>query len=151
MSNETSNERLLRDVAASTTIRFGTTAPFQLGEVQFEKVGFAESPVAQVMVYCYQRCISALVPIVRQHVFHELETAGMSSDILEFVPRVQINKRRRFVDCNESSPIKGKNKVGNCCRFTFDIKPDHVKDFVWDGFCHKIGHIPERRPTSAPH
>jgi hypothetical protein len=142
MKHEHEHEPLLRGVAKSFYLSYGTNAPFQLGPVRFERIGFADIPVALVHVFCRRDAVAALVPIVRQHVYHELETAGLSSDILEFVPGAQVNETRMFVDCNESSPTKGKTKRGQSCRFTFDIKPECVKMLTWKG---RIGSIPTRR------
>ena len=135
-------EKLLRTAAASPAVRFGTIAPFQLGNVEIEKIGFADIPVMLVNVYCRREDITALVPIVRQHVFGELETAGFSNEIVEFTPGVATNQVRMFVDCNESSPSLGKRRRGNHCRFTFEIKKEHVGKFDWGGFCGKYGSIP---------
>ncbi len=138
-------EELARNVAASLCCDWLTTAPFQMGELQIEKVGFAEIPVAFVMVVCSPKSISAVVPVVRQFVFRELAAAGIENEILEFTPGVEADRRRRFVDCNEHSPSKGKNKVGRAYRFAFEIKPPFVGYFLWGGFCKRVGTIPERK------
>jgi hypothetical protein len=88
-----------------------------------------------------------MVPVVRQFVFRELEAAGIENEILEFRPGVEERKRLRFVDCNEHSQSKGKNKVGQLYRFSFEIKRPFVGYFEWGGFCKKIGQIPERTPA----
>ncbi len=142
------NEQLLRDSAASLFSDWLTNAPFQMGELQIEKVGFAEIPVVFVTVACPPKAISTLVPVVRQFVYRELEAAGIENEIVEFVPRVQDQGRRhRFVDCNEHSPTKGKNKMGYIYRFAFEIKRPFVGYFQWGGFCNRVGQMPERRET----
>jgi hypothetical protein len=140
-------EELLRGVAASLCSDWLTDAPFQMSELRVEKVGFAEIPVAFVMVACSPKAIPAMVPVVRQFIFRELEAAGIENEILEFTPTVQEQKRLRFVDCNEHSPSKGKNKMGRLYRFAFEIKRPFLGYFRWDGFCKRVGQIPERTPT----
>lgn len=141
------SEQFLRDTAASLACDLLTDAPFQMSDLQIEKVGFAEIPVAFVTVACPAKAISALVPVVRQFVFRELAAAGIDNEIVEFTPRVESKCRRRFVDCNEHSPTKGKNKMGRVYRFSFEIKPPFVGYFLWGGFCNRVGKIPERRET----
>ncbi len=138
-------EQFMRDVAASLACDLLTTAPLQMGDLQIEKVGFAEIPVAFVTVVCSPKSLSAVVPVVRQYVFRELAAAGIENGILEFRPTVQDqDRRRRFVDCNEHSQTKGKNKIGRSYRFAFEIKPPFVGYFLWGGFCNRVGKIPER-------
>ena len=84
-----------------------------------------------------------MVPVVRQFIFRELEAARLDNDILEFTPTVQDHKRCRFVDCNEHSPTKGKNKVGRLYRFSFKIKRPFIGYFQWGGFAKRVGSIPE--------
>ena len=106
-------ERFLRDTIASFASDWLTTVPYQMSGLRIEKVGFAEIPVVFVTVICPQKAVTPMVPVVRQFVFRELEAAGIENEIVEFVPTVQDQgRRRRFVDCNEHSPTKGKNKVG---------------------------------------
>lgn len=142
-------ERLIRDATKLHCFSFGTQAPFQLGPVEIEKIGFGDIPVVHVRVFCKREQVSSLVPVARQYIYRELETAGMSSDILEFTPRVQVNQVRMFTDCNESSPTKGKTKRGHSCRFSFDIKPEHVHDFEWGGFAGKTGTIPTKKVSNG--
>ena len=136
------NERLLRELAASSCCRFGSTAPYELGAVRVRRVGFAEIPVVEVAVFCRSKDISALVPIVRQHVYGELESALIPSRILAFVPGVSVGRRRRFIDRNESSPTLGKTKEGEYIEFRFDIDPKHLDFFEWPS--RTEGRIPER-------
>jgi hypothetical protein len=142
-------EQLLRDSAASLSSDWLNNVPYQMGELRIEKVGYAEIPVAFVMVICPEKAVSAMVPVVRQFIYRELETAGIENGILEFTPTVQDQGRRlRFVDCNEHSPSKGKNKVGRVYRFAFQIKRPFLGYFQWDGFCKRKGSIPELHATS---
>ena len=141
------NEQFLRDSAASLSSDLLTDAPIQMGELQVEKVGFAEIPVVFVTVACQPKAISTLVPIVRQYVYRELEAAGIENEILAFTPTIQDQRRAKFVDCNSHSPTKGKNKMGRIYRFAFEIKPPFLGYFLWGGFCKRAGKIPELRET----
>lgn len=136
-------DNLLRHLAISQCCRFGTTAPFTLGEIQIQKVGFAQIPVIGMQVICPAAASRSMTPIVRSLVFMELETAGLTNEAVEFVPRVSTGKYRKFVDINESSPTLGKNKMGYEYTFSFEIRPEYVKCFTWGGWCGnngKIGH-----------
>ena len=137
-------EQLLRDAAASLCCDLLTNAPFQMGELQIEKVGFAKIPVAFVTIACPPKAVSAIVPVARQFIFRELEAAGIENEILVFTPTVQEQRRVRFVDCNEHSPTKGKNKMGRFYHFAFEIKRPFVGHFQWSGFCKRVGQIPDR-------
>ena len=139
------NEQLLRDSAASFCCDLLTDAPYEMGDLQIEKVGFAEIPVVFVTVACPPKAISSIVPVVRQFVYREIKAAGIENEISGFVPRVQDQRRGRFVDCNEHSRSKGKNKMGIFYRFAFEIKPPFVGYFLWGGFCNRVGKIPELR------
>ena len=105
-------EQLLRDMAASLCCDMLTDAPFQMGELQIEKVGFAEIPVAFVIVACPPKAVSAIVPVARQFIYRELAATGVENEILAFTPTVQEQRRVRFVDCNEHSPSKGREQNG---------------------------------------
>jgi hypothetical protein len=140
-------EQILRDTAASLCCDLLTDAPFQMGELQIEKVGFAEIPVVFVTIACPPKTIPSIVPVARQFIFRELEVAGIENGILEFTPSVQEQRRGKFVDCNSHSPTKGKNKMGIIYRFAFEIKRPFVGYFQWGGFCKRTGKIPERRET----
>lgn len=119
---QTSDE-LLNAVHSSLCIRFGTTAPYAIGSVTAQKVGFASIPMVVVPVHCRQEEVSALIPIVRQRVSVELESRGWTLADLEFRPTVGGSYRRRqFVDENESSPSKGKRKFGCALEVHFEMK-----------------------------
>jgi hypothetical protein len=115
-----------------------------MGELRIEKIGFAEVPLVFVMVACPPNAITTMVPVVRQFIFRELATAGIENEILKFTPTVETTRRLNFVDCNEHSPTKGKNKIGRLHRFAFKIKPPFVGYFEWGGFCKRVGQIPEK-------
>ena len=136
---------LLRKMHASMGVQFGTTAPFQIiGEVYVRKIGFADIPVVGVDIACKPEVMTALVPIARQLVYRELETMGIPNEAVEFQAGVQSEgRRRRFTDCNESSPTLGSTKMGQLYRFRFDIRPEHVKTFKFDWAGN--GQFPEGR------
>ena len=140
-------EQLMRDTAASLCCDMLTDAPYQMGDLRIEKVGFAEIPVVFVTVACPREAISAIVPVARQFIFRELAAAGIENEIVEFTPTVSTERRVRFTDCNEHSPTKGKNKMGCFCRFAFEIKRPFVGYFQWGGFCKRVGKIRERGET----
>jgi hypothetical protein len=137
------NEQFLRDAAASLALDWLTIVPYQMSQLQVEKIGFADVPLVFVTVACPPNAISAMVPVVRQFIFRELAGAGIENEIVEFTPTVQEQKRLRFVDCNEHSPTKGKNKMGRLYRFAFEIKRPFVGYFQWGGSCNRVGKIPE--------
>ena len=141
------NEQFLRDSAASLCCDMLTDAPFQMSDLQIEKVGFAEIPVVFVTIAYTPKAIPSIVPVVRQFVYRELEAAGIENEILAFTPSVQGHGRAKFVDCNEHSRSKGKNKMGIFYRFAFEIKPPFAGYFLWGGFCNRVGKIPELRET----
>lgn len=128
-----STNEVIRDMAKSFFVNLGTNAPFAMGSVSFNKIGFAAIKVAQIWVYCRPDTLRAITPVVRQFVFRELESMGLSSEILETVPSVMTGKTTMFVDINESSPTKGKRKRGAAHRFSFEIKPEYANLFVWAG------------------
>ena len=134
--------QVLRAASASLAMDWCVNAPFQMGELQVERIGFANIPVVYVMVHCPPRAIGVIGPVVRQFVYRELATAGLQNEIVDFVPTVQSqNRRQRFVDCNEHSPTKGKNKMGGVYRFSFEIKQSCVGLFEWHG---SYGRLPQR-------
>ncbi len=137
-------EQLLRDTAASLCGDMLTDSPFQMGELQIEKVGFAAIPVVFVTVACPPKAVSLIVPVARQFIFRELEAAGIENEILAFTPTVEEQRRVRFVDCNEQSPTKGKNKMGRFYRFAFKIKRPFLGYFEWTGLGNRLGKIPDR-------
>lgn len=132
-------EVIIREVAKSSGIRWGTTAAFCFGRIYVERIGFASIPVVGMRVIS-NATSSALVPIVRAAIFQHLERAGLESEILEFSPTVATrSKRKRFVDENAGSPTVGKNKMGVEMDFHFEIKKIHAGHFTWNGCYGKIG------------
>lgn len=135
-------ERMMRRLAVTDTVRFGTSAPFHLGAFFVKRIGFANIPVVGMVVACRPQDASAVVPIVRSFVYTELEGAGISNEAVEFVPtRGQTERGGRqtlFVDTNESSPTKGKNKRGQLYEFRFEIKKEFIQRFVWDTWRGKL-------------
>lgn len=118
----TINEGLLRDMARSLCIRFGTTAPYAIGRISAERVGYAQIPCVRVNVWCRDEDLSALVPIVRQRVFGELAERGWGDEHILFVPSVRRGRVRMFFDENESSESCGRRKRGVEYTFHFEMR-----------------------------
>jgi hypothetical protein len=118
------DEQLLKQAHASLCITWGTDAPFEIGKVRAEKIGYAQIPCVVVSVTCRDADLSALVPIVRQRVYTELASLGWTPDDIEFRPMTQRNRRRKFTDGNERSETYGRNKFGNEYRFSFEMGRD---------------------------
>ena len=141
------SEHLGREIAKSTAINWGTTAPFEIvGDLQIKRVGFADLHVVRIQIACKDEDLRAITPIARQIVYRELEAHGLESEILEFTPTVgcESSRRYKFTDCNESSPTKGKGKFGKLRHWTFEIKKEHYGHFEWDW---KSGRFPERKAS----
>lgn len=118
------NEELLRAAHSSLAIRWGTTAPYAIGKISTEKIGYAQIPCVVLNVWCRDEDLSSLVPIVRQRVFGELAERGWDNDSIQFQPIVQRNRRRKFTDENESSDSFGKSKFGQEHRFSWEMRPE---------------------------
>lgn len=127
------SELMIREIAKSHCMSFGTTAPFAIGTFRITKVGFADIPVVELMITCRPDSIGAVVPIARSLVFKKLELHGLESEILEFTPSVGSEGRGcMFTDENPSSESCGKRKRGQMYHFRFEIKKVHVGHFEWD-------------------
>jgi hypothetical protein len=137
------NESLLRQAHSSLCIRWGTTAPYAIGRVSAEKVGYAQIPSVVVTITCRDEDVSALVPIVRQRVFAELAERGWANEVIGFGPSVQRGRRRKFRDENESSETHGRDKFGNEQRFRFDIADRAFAAATFQGF-GSFAQLPER-------
>lgn len=133
---DATDEALLRSLHTHLCIRWGTEAPFQIGSVSAQKVGFAEIPRVVVPVWCREEDVSALVPIVRQRVFAELASRGWTDEVVEFTPGVRLESRRRrkFTDENEESETFGRARYGHQHVFGFDIRDKHFRDATFQGF-----------------
>ena len=102
-------ERQLRNAAASLNSDFLTEAPFQMGELQVEKVGFAEIPVV------FDGGLPAGCDYGDGAGGSAVRVPGIAGSRNRernrgVTPTVEEGRRRRFVDCNGHSPTKGKNK-----------------------------------------
>lgn len=131
-------ERLLRDVAADSVIRFGTTAPCNPSHFTIRRIGYANIPVVELEIACRREDLRALTPVARQLVFQKLRAHDVNPDILDFTPTVAVERSCVFVDTNPDSPTKGKRKRGNTCKWHFEIKPEGVGEFVWDTWSAKF-------------
>jgi len=125
MSPLTTDEALLKAAHSSLCIRWGTSAPYAIGRVRAERVGFASIPMITVDVSCKTRDMDALVPIVRQRVYGELAERGWTPDDIEFTPTVGGSYRERlFVDENETSESVGRRKRGARLEYHWEMKPE---------------------------
>jgi hypothetical protein len=119
-------EHVMRGVSASMHIDFGTNAPMSISEVSFKKIGFGDIPVACIVITT-PGSTKSMVMIARQWVYRELETCGVSNEVVEFAPTVNNNGRRvKFIDANQRSESHGKYKMGSVMRFHFEIKKESL-------------------------
>src|SRR3954468_3874833 len=113
---------LLKDLHASLCIRFGSTAPYRIGRVSAERVGFAQDPCLTLNVMVRDEDLSSVVPIVRQAVYRELAERGWTPDDIAFTPSTMRGRRRKFIDGNESSQSYGRHKFGTEYAFRFHME-----------------------------
>lgn len=128
----TIDERLLRAVHSSLTVRWGTSAPYAFGKVRCERANFAQDPFVELDVVVPDESLGSVIPVARQIVFGELAERGWPNTMVEFTPRVARGRRRRFVDQNEASESTGRNKMGveHAIRFAIVKRsPLHVAAF----------------------
>lgn len=137
-------ETLIRDISSSLVVRFGTTAPYSIGPVTAERIGYADIPSIVTTVHCRDEDTSSLVPIVRARVFAELAERGWANTVVRVVPSVQRNRKRRFVDGNEDSPSFGKPKFGLEHRFSFEIVDTAFAAVVFEKR-NRYAPLPDRR------
>lgn len=143
----TVNEELLRELHSSLCITFGTNAPFAIGRVTGERVGYASDPAVAIQVKVRDEDLSTLVPIVRQRVFAELAERGWENELIEFTPSVRRGRLLYFVDENEASRSKGKRKRGHDYTFHFWMKPELAKaTFAGAG---SFARIPNREAVTS--
>lgn len=121
------SQELLKAMHASLCVRWGTDAPFAIGPVSAEKIGYAAIPAVVCTVTCRDEDLDALVPIVRQRIYGELAERGWTPDDVAFRPTTQRGRRRRFVDENESSDSHGRNKMGTSYRFSFEMSREMAR------------------------
>jgi hypothetical protein len=126
-------EQVLRDIHSSLCITWGTDAPYAIGSVSAERIGYAGIPCVVVTVHCREVDISALVPIVRQRVYSELAERGWGPETIQFRPTTQRGRRQKFTDQNESSSSYGRNKMGNAYRFSFEMLDPELKRQTFSG------------------
>jgi hypothetical protein len=108
----------LSDIYGSTGIRFGTSAPFAIGRVGPDRIGFADYPM--ISVDMLGKDSSALVPIARQLAMIAAAVNGLYLDM--GVPSVKIGRETMATDQNPSSPSVGKRKRLKSLIFMFEIK-----------------------------
>jgi hypothetical protein len=115
-------ESTLASASASLSIRFGSAAPYSIGKVWIGRIGYANIPV--VGVTGYQRQRDNIVPVVRQHVYRALRTAGLpyNPEVIQTRPLVGYRSRQRvIVDENHDSESCGKRKRMHEAEYTFEI------------------------------
>jgi len=134
-------EKVLRAIHASPNITMGTTMPFQLGRMTISHVGFADIPMIGMEMWAPSS--EGLTAIVRQQVYAELKSAGISHEVIAFTPSVGRGRRRKFVDCNQSSLTLGKNKMGYEWLWHFEITRSDTRCFIWPSYSR--GQLPRRR------
>ena len=141
----TPDQDLLISAHTSLCIRWGTIAPYCVGGIRGERVGYAQDPHVVVSVSCHSRYIPALVPIVRQRVYGELAERGWDPLKIEFTPNVMTMRKRKFRDGNESSPTYGKNKIAESHEFRFLMLPELARaTFHGPGMSGYMRSIPNR-------
>ena len=115
-------DEIIRDLAKSSCITFGTTAPYVIHGVTCGRIGFASIPVVAVAITHAAKHSGDLCPIARQLAYQELEKHGIPSDCLALTPTYgHRSRRRKFVDANLSSASLGKNKMGYEGEWHFEI------------------------------
>jgi hypothetical protein len=108
----------LSDIYASTGIRFGTSAPYAVGYVGPDRIGFGDYPM--IVVEMYGKAVNDLVPIARQLAMLNAKINGLYINMGP--PSVGMAGRERvMVDQNPSSPSVGKRKRLKSLKFTFEI------------------------------
>lgn len=117
-------DELLRATTRSLAVRWGTNAPYAIGHVSAERIGFAQIPCVIAHVTCRDDDLSALVPVVRQRVFGELAERGWGDEQIETRPTTMQGRRRKFTDENESSKSFRRQKFGTDYRFSFEMRPE---------------------------
>lgn len=123
MSNPT-HEDLLRAATRSLCVHWGTNAPYSIGRVSAERIGYAQTPCVVVTATCRGEDVDVLVPILRQRVFGELAERGWGDEHIAFRPTVQRGRRRKFVDDNTASASHGRDKFGIEHRYSFEMDRD---------------------------
>lgn len=111
---------LIRATSKSLCVSWGTTAPYSAGTVRCCRVGYADIPCVEVVIF--HKYEDNLTAIARQLVYRELEACGLCSDCLALTPMVgKASRRRKVTDRNESSRAFGKNKMLSECTYRFEI------------------------------
>ncbi len=121
MKNENINN-VIAGMSALPGIRFGTTVPYSLGNVWIGRIGFASIPVIGTTVF--HKAGENIVPVVRQHVFEKLASAGLpyNPTVIQTRPLVgQRSRQRMIIDENQASDSCGKRKRMVEAEFTFEI------------------------------
>jgi hypothetical protein len=126
-------------------------APYEVGPVRVEKIGFGNVPHVVMDAVCREKDIEALAAVVRQQVYRELaergwqpEAVAVRADVLTWT-----GSRTGFRDENESSPSYGKKKYGNRHRVAFRVvDPELRLELARGGI---IRPLPERGTVDVLH
>jgi hypothetical protein len=113
---------IIREISASTAIRFGTTEPYAMGRsVKMRSIGFADLRMAELTVTAPAGSLSALTPMMRQRLYSTLEANGIPNEAVAFTPSVATGRTVMFVDGNPASKSHGKNKRGVAYTYHFEF------------------------------
>src|SRR4051812_27172016 len=112
MNENTEIDQLVRAAASSLAISWHTGAPFAIGKIRAERVGFASLPGVVLNVYCREADLPGVIPVVRQRVYGELAERGWRPEDISVVPMVSTGRTRKYRDENERSDSHGRNKMG---------------------------------------
>lgn len=121
MNDHTEIDQLVRAAASSLAITWGTGAPFAIGKIRAERVGFASLPSVVLDVYCRAEDLGSVIPIIRQRVYGELAERGWRPEDVSVVPMVGAGRTRKYRDENERSDSCGRNKMGVQHNVRFDM------------------------------
>ena len=101
----TESELILRGTAGSLCCDLLTDAPFQMGDLQIEKVGFAETPVVFVTVACSPKAISVIVPVARQFTKMMSLPRSFASGVMHSAGNMSRNSWERSPDADARRPV----------------------------------------------
>jgi len=122
---ERMDSRSAREVLASSSISFGTDAPYSFGAVGFGSIGFADIPVVGVTAMFRERDRSAMIAPVMQRIFRAVEDAGVNVGGLRLSLSTSPKTREGyFVDENPASASHRKRKRGKVwlCHLEIEVR-----------------------------
>ena len=139
------DEAILIAAHTSLSIQWGTTSPYRIeGASRATKVGYAQIPCVTVTAWC-SHDVSAIIPIIRQHVYRELAERGWQPDTIAFQPSVMRERDRcLFLDTNRSSGSEGRRKYGSKWEVRFEITDRELKTATFPLWKGSFSRIPDR-------